>query len=109
MGILYLIATVFLAAMAFLPLVYGTSVGSMWVKNFWKPFLELKNIKTSETAVILNAFVALVYALLLLTVVINVLKSLSKLGRLFKKRASRLNGFNRTVIAMEEIDRKSVV
>ena len=102
-GILYLIATVFLAAMAFLPLVYGTSVGSMWVKNFWKPFLELKNIKTSETAVILNAFVALVYALLLLTVVINVLKSLSKLGRLFKKRASRLNGFNRNVIAMEEM------
>ena len=47
-GILYLIATAFLAVMAFLPLVYGTSVGSMWVKNFWKPFLELKNIKTSE-------------------------------------------------------------
>ena len=82
-GILYLIATAFLAVMAFLPLVYGTSVGSMWVKNFWKPFLELKNIKTSEAPVILNAFVALVYALLLLTVVINVLKSLSRLSRLF--------------------------
>lgn len=102
-GILYLIATVFLAVMAFLPLVYGTSVGSMWVKNFWKPFLELKNIKTSEAPVILNAFVALVYALLLLTVVINVLKSLSRLGRLFKKKASRLNGFNRNAIAMEEM------
>lgn len=37
-GMLYLIGTVFLAVVAFFPFVYGTSVGSMGVVNFWKPF-----------------------------------------------------------------------
>ena len=85
-GMLYLIATIFLAAVAFFPMLYGTSVGDMWVKTFWKPFLELKNIKASPIAVSVNVFVALIYAVMLLTLVINVIKSLSRLSRLFKKK-----------------------
>lgn len=102
-GILYLIATIFLAAMAFLPLIYGTSVGRMSVVNFWKPFIELKNVKGSYMPVCVNAFVAAIYAVMLLTVVINVLRSFSRLSRLFKKKASKLNGFNRNAIAMDEM------
>lgn len=102
-GIVYLIATLLLAAAAFFPLLYGTSVGDMWVMNFWKPFLELKNVKGSMIPVILNVAVAAIYTVLLLTVVINVFKSLARLGRLFKAKASKVNGFNRNAIAMEEM------
>lgn len=102
-GILYLIATVFLAVTAFLPLLYGTSVGTMSVVNFWKPFIELKNVKGSYLPVCLNAGVAALYAVMLLTAVINVIRCLSRLSRLFKKKASKLNGFNRNAIAMEEM------
>ena len=102
-GMLYLIATIFLAAVAFFPMLYGTSVGDMWVKTFWKPFLELKNIKASPIAVSVNVFVALIYAVMLLTLVINVIKSLSRLSRLFKKKASRVNGYNRNLLAMERM------
>lgn len=102
-GILYLIGTVFLAVMAFLPLIYGTSVGKMSVVNFWKPILALKDIKGSSIPVAFNAGVAILYAILLISVVINVIRCLSRLGRLFKKKASRINGFNRNAMAMEEM------
>ena len=102
-GMLYLIGTVFLAVVAFFPFVYGTSVGSMGVVNFWKPFLELKNVRGSYLPVCLNAGVAALYAIMLLTAVINVIRCLSRLSRLFKKKASKLNGFNRNAIAMEEM------
>ena len=102
-GIFYLIGTLLLAVVSFFPILNGTSVGDMSVVNFWRAFPELANIKTSAIAVLLNAGVAALYALLLLTVVINVLRSLSKLSRLFKKKASRLNGFNRNAMAMEEM------
>ena len=102
-GIFYLIATVLIAAAAFLPILYGTSVGDMWVANFWKAFPDLVNIKTSAVAVLLNAGCAGLYALLLLTAVINVLRSLSRLSRLFKTKASRVNGYNRNAMAMEEM------
>ena len=102
-GIFYLIATVLIAAAAFLPILYGTSVGDMWVANFWKAFPDLVNIKTSAVAVLLNAGGAGLYALLLLTAVINVLRSLSRLSRLFKTKASRVNGYNRNAMAMEEM------
>lgn len=102
-GFFYLIGTLLLAVVSFFPFLYGTSVGDMGVINFWKPFLKLTSIKTSAVVVLVDAFVALLYALLLLTVVINVLRSLAKLSRLFKKKASRVNGYNRNAIAMEEL------
>ncbi|MBS5024047.1 MAG: hypothetical protein KH054_12955, partial [Firmicutes bacterium] len=44
-----------------------------------------------------------IYAVMLLTLVINVIKSLSRLSRLFKKKASRVNGYNRNLLAMERM------
>ncbi len=102
-GMLYLIATIALAAFACAPLLYGTSVGNMSVVNFWRPFLDFKNIKGSAIPVAVNVLVAGIYALLLLTVVINVIRSLACLGRLFKKKASRINGFNRNMMAMDDM------
>lgn len=102
-GIFYLIATVLIAAAAFLPILYGTSVGDMWVVNFWKAFPDVVNIKTSAVAALLNAGCAGLYALLLLTAVINVLRSLSRMSRLFKTKASKVNGYNRNAMAMEEM------
>lgn len=102
-GFLYLIATVFLAVMSFFPLIYGTSVGAMNVTNFWKPLIALKNIDGSGLPVLFNAGVSIIYVVLLLTVVINVFRSLSCLGLLFKKKASRVSGFNRNEMAMEKM------
>lgn len=104
-GMLYFFASLILATLAFFTTVEGTSVGGMNVTNFWKPLLELKNLKKSPLAISLNAAIAMMYLLMLLIVVINVFYSLSKLGKLFKRRASKTNGFNRNSMAMEDLGR----
>ena len=43
----YFLGTLLLAVAAFFPILYGTSVGDMSVLNFWRPFLDLTNYKTS--------------------------------------------------------------
>lgn len=104
-GMLYFFASLILATLAFFTTVEGTSVGAMNVTNFWKPLLELKNVKKSPLPIALNAAVAALYLLMLLVVVINVFYSLSRLGKLFKRRASKTNGFNRNSMAMEDMGR----
>lgn len=96
-GALYFIATVFVAVMAFFPLTYGTSVGTMSVLNFWKPFLQMFSIKDSMLPIGVNIAVAALYGILLLSVVINVLRMLAKFGKLSGKRISDKKGPNRGV------------
>lgn len=104
-GIIYLLASIALAALAFLPMLTlnGTAEGNLWVLTFWKPFLYFKDFKSIDGAKISELVVALLYTLILLSVVINVLRSFKKLGWLFKKKPSRLNGYNRNVFAMEDL------
>ena len=106
-GILYLLATIALAALTFLPMlaVGGSFNGKLWVVNFWKPFSFLKNFKgmISDKAKFTEFIITVFYLIILLTSVINVVRSFGKLGWLFKKRPSRFNGYNRNVYAMEDL------
>ncbi|MBQ9729018.1 MAG: hypothetical protein IJV85_05410 [Clostridia bacterium] len=99
-GTLYLLGTIILAALTFMPmmLINGTALG---VSNFYNPILNIVNGGALDTAGILNFVIAVLYALLLLTVVINVIKCLTKLRWLRKKLPSREYGFNRNMYAME--------
>ena len=75
----YFLGSLLLTVAAFFPILYGTSVGDMSVVNFWRPFLDLTNYKTSAIAILLNGGVSGLYALLLLISVINTLRALAKL------------------------------
>lgn len=106
-GVLYLIGTLAIAALCCLQLITvdGATLGAM---AFWKPFLQLKaeggivaSIKANFTALAIAAL----YGVLLLTLLICVIKSLRSLGWLFKKKASKLYGFNRNAYAMDDMGR----
>ena len=104
-GVLYLIGTLAIAALCCLQLltVDGATLG---VTEFWKPFLQLKP-KDGIVALVKANFTALAIAVLygglLLTLLICVIKSLRSLGWLFKKKASKLYGFNRNAYAMDDM------
>ena len=112
-GVLYLIGTVAFAALAILStMIDGTVLAinkafpalNLPVLTFYKPIVTLfENVNALTTDVLLAAVVGILYAILLLTVVINVFKALSKLGWLFKRRASYTNGFNRNMYAMDDL------
>ena len=105
-GLLYLIATIALTALACLPLItfndqtIGVKLGVM---EFWTVFTQLgEGIQGIE----LSLAVAVIYGLMLFVLVINLLRSVCKLGWLFKKKASRLYGFNRNMYAMDDMGRR---
>ena len=107
-GMFYLLATIALAALTFLPMISvngGAFNGNLWVANFWKPFTYLKNFKgmISDKVKFLDFISAVFYTLILLTAIINVIRSFAKLNWLFKKKPSRFNGYNRNVYAMEDL------
>ena len=107
-GMFYLLATIALAALAFLPMISvngGAFNGNLWVANFWKPFAYLRNFKgmISDKVKFLDFISAVFYTLILLTAIVNVIRSFSKLNWLFKKKPSRFNGYNRNVYAMEDL------
>lgn len=106
-GFMYLIATIVLAALACFPMVVPTvgndtvvGLGVLELLEFWKVFTALDLKSTSG---VLSIAVAVIYGLMLLGILINVIKAISKLGWLFKKKASRTYGFNRNVYAMQDL------
>ena len=105
LGIVYLLATVALTALACLQLV-SVDGATLGVLEFWKPFLKFTEgggIVATIKANIFELTVAALYAIMLLVLLINVIVSLSKLGWLFKKKASKLYGFNRNMYAMDDM------
>ena len=98
-GFFYLIATLAITALACFPLlaIEGAQLGVM---EFWKPFLELSSGFAGKEIVLA---VAVLYALMLLILLINVIRCLCKLSWLFKKKASKLYGFNRNMYAMDDM------
>ena len=100
-GIIYLLATIAFAALGCLPLLVN-DLAPVGVMEFWKVFLP-ENFKLDTIEAILRVVNAVVYALVLLGLVVNVFKALSKLNWLFKRKASRTYGFNRNVYAMEDL------
>lgn len=101
-GIIYLLAIFALAAAACVPL-FEASLAPLGVTEFWKAF-KLDALKSLDTTAerIYTANAAL-YALMLFGIAINVLKALSKLNWLFKKKGSRTYSFNRNAYAMEDL------
>lgn len=106
LGLLYLLATLALTALACLPLVVFTdeAIGvKLGVMEFWTVFTQLgEGIQGKE----LSLIVAVIYGLMFFVLVINLLRSICKLGWLFKKKASRLYGFNRNMYAMDDMGRR---
>ena len=102
-GFLYLLATLALTALACLPLLTFNDAAvstELGVMNFWKVFTNLSGGLAGKE---LTLVVAVLYGLMVLVLAINVLKSFGKLGWLFKKKASRLYGFNRNAYAMDDM------
>ena len=115
-GMLYLIGLLALMALVVcMPLLKGTAIApsgkKLVVLSFYQPFIDIfkggiKGLKSLSIEKIDNAFVALVFAILLLTMLIDFLRSLGKLGWLFKRRASYINGFNRNMYAMDDMGKR---
>ncbi|MBO5412127.1 MAG: hypothetical protein J6A38_03520 [Clostridia bacterium] len=104
-GLLYLFATMALAAAACLPLLDIGTLSQLQATKFYKVFkgIKLEHLKTARGVYVYVPYV--LYGLLLFVLAINVLKALSKLNWLFKKKASKTYGFNRNVYAMEDLSR----
>lgn len=84
-GFIYLMATIVFAAVTALALVAG---------QFW-----------TRIAVTTDGFIAITEGLLLLIMVVDVIKALTKINWLFKKSASRMHGFNRNAYAMDDLNK----
>lgn len=105
-GMVYFIFTLLLTAAVCLPLYTGSTMGELWVANFWKPFLELKNIKGNVIPVLIPAVTALLYTFILLSALVNFLGSLGQLGNLFKSTWTEEDNYNRNRNAMVKLAKK---
>ncbi|MBQ7924023.1 MAG: zinc ribbon domain-containing protein [Clostridia bacterium] len=113
-GVIYLLATIALAAaVAVLPLMSGmifSMQNQMPVVTFYNGVKELFDLGIGEVfkdpALIIVFLQLVLYFVLLLVVVINVLRALSKLNWLFKRKASYINGFNRNMYAMDALGKR---
>ena len=120
-GLLYLLGTVALAAVAALVVfVRGAYISPeegtlMMFKSVIDEALFLVkgngsaggfNAVLKDAELLMRALVLLIYVVMLLVVVINVFRCLGKLGWLFKRRASYSNGFNRNAYAMDDMSKR---
>ena len=106
MGFFYFFGTLAFLALACLGMFSYDNKGAieyLWVANFWKPFLDIKNGFTLE--VIKPMVKPLLYTIMLLVLLINFFRCFGKFGWLYKKKASRTYGFNRNAFAMEDLGR----
>ena len=94
-GCLYLIGTILLAALAVLPTLNIPGIAVMGDNTaLWAELNLGANVDT---------ICRVLYVLMLLIVIINVFKAFSKLGWLYKKKASKTYGLNRNVYAMQSL------
>lgn len=97
-GFLYLVATLAITALAFLPMftINGTR---LWSGNFWWYIKE--SVKSPRDWFTFS--VSALYGVMLLSVSINALRCLERLGKLYAKRAKEIKGYNRNHCAMDEM------
>lgn len=95
-GFFYLIATIAITALAVLPTL---NVDYVNVLGDGKKLWEVTGALGANVATIS----AVLYAIMLLTLLINVFKILGKLGWLYKRKASLTYGFNRNALAMQSM------
>ena len=103
-GFLYLLGILAITALSLVFALISVEKAGLSVKltvvKFWEIF---KTAKGAYKANAINLAVAGVYGLMALILVINVFRAFGKLGWLFKKKASRLYGFNRNMYAMDDL------
>ena len=106
-GTLYVIAMAVLFGLACLqPITFAN--GAVGVFAFWKPFTTLTkeggllNVLFSN---LVSLTIAVLYAIMLLVVFVKLIGSLCNMNWLFKKKASKLYGFNRNMYAMDDIEK----
>lgn len=105
LGFFYLLGILAVTVLACLPIaqVNGAELG---VAGFWKPLARMFNsrdILKAFYADIAGVIIAVLYASMLLGLFVNVIRSFVKLSWLFKRKASKLYGFNRNMYAMEDL------
>ncbi len=115
-GVLYFLATLLLIGLAcFQSITFsGSEIGILQFANgtisvsaFWQPFQRLTEgdfigaLKTNITAIL----VATLYSILLIVMLVNFIRACCRLGWLFKRRASKLYGFNRNMYAMDDLEK----
>lgn len=115
-GIFYLLGTIgLLAITACMPLLAGTVIATdvavMPVLTFYQPIVDLfasgaEAFNSLTATQVTELIVVVLFAAMLLTMVLNVLRSIGKLGWLFKRRASYSNGFNRNMYAMDDMAKR---
>ena len=99
-GVLYLLGIIAVSALALMPLLVLQGVDfSLGVATFWTPFLSVADIWNN----LLPVTIAGLYSIMLLVLLINIFRAISKLGWLFKRKASKLYGFNRNMYAMDDL------
>lgn len=98
-GIIYLFATIILAALACLPML-SADKAPVGIAKLMQVFTPLTLATVTDMIKLINA---LLYAAMLLGLFINILRSLSNLGNLFKKKVSRIYGLNANIDAMENM------
>ena len=104
-GLLYLLATLAIVALACLPVLNvndGLSTHDMGVMGFYGVFMQLGGGLYGKEFALL---IASLYALMLVVVVLSALKAFTKIRWLCKKKASRTYGFNRPMYAMDDLSR----
>ena len=108
-GFFYLLGTIALAALALVfPLIDNTIIakeGSMPIMAAIDAVSALDFKALNDPQTIIGLVVLAVYLVTALILVINVLLSISKLGWLYKKKASYTNGFNRNMYAMDDMSK----
>lgn len=97
-GFFYLIGTILLTALACLPTLNINGMGLFGMPEGTNTlFAAISGASTLDYVRIA------LYAIMILVVVINLFKSFSKLGWLYKKKASKTYGLNRNVYAMQSM------
>jgi len=106
-GTLYIIAMFAMAILSCLQL-FSFEGGAIGAIACWEPFKLLTKDGDIVTVLKTNAVsltIALLYAIMLLVVLISFISALTNMGWLYKKKASKLYGFNRNMYAMDDIEK----
>ncbi len=106
-GVLYLFGLLAIVALSCVQLitVEGVTLGAM---RFWTVFTSVKfsaGIVKAIQANFIPLLTSAFYGLMLLIMIVCVIKSICSLKWLFKRKASKLYGFNRNAYAMDDMGR----
>lgn len=99
-GVIYLFATIALAALACLPML-DSAYAPVGIQNIMTLFGD--KIVLETTMDVVKLVNAALYVLMLLGLFINIIRSLANLSHLFKKKVSRVYGLNANLDAMESM------